>query len=211
MNSREYNTELTPLRGQNWHNRQELIDSIKQQLLGGFRHHIPLGTADTQALPLQLAVQMKRESRDKEACAICMEDFDEGDTARVLPCNHYFHPKCIDPWLTGHSSLCPLCKRRIPQSHESRRIGGAPIHPPPPPVARYVRYNVELETSSDDSPSSSDEESNSTQSAADHLAAETPSYQHAEAVASDSVSLSHLPLLDHDVDLSPGERNACSI
>ena len=104
----------------------------------------------------------------------------------------------------------PSLQATVPQRHESRRIGGAPVHPPLPPVARYVRYNVELETS-DDSPSRSDEESNSTQSAADHLAAETPSYQHAEAVASDSVSLSHLPLLDRNVDLSPGERNARSI
>ena len=153
---------------------------------------------------------MKRESRDKEACAVCVEDFEEGDTAQVLPCNHYFHPKCIDPWLTDHSSLCPLCKRWVPRSNESRS-GEAPVRLPPPPVARDVRYNVELETSSDDRPSSSDKESNSTQSGVDHLAAETPSYQHTGAVASDSVSLSCLHLLDRDVNISPGERDARSI
>ena len=216
INSRVYVTEFTPLRDQNRrpptrNNRQELIESIQQQFLGGFRRHIPLGAADTQALPLQPAVQMKRESRCEEACAICVEDFEEGDTARILPCNHYFHPKCIDPWLTNHSSLCPLCKRRVPRSHESRRVGGALVHPPPPPVARDVRLNVELEMSTDDSLSSSDEESNSTQSAVDHLAAETPANQHAGAGASDSVSLLRLPLLDHDVDLSLGERTTRSI
>ena len=44
-----------------------------------------------------------------------------------------------------------------------------------------------------------------------HLAAETPANQHAGAGASDSISLSRLPLLDRDVDLYPGERNTHSI
>ena len=56
-----------------------------------------------------------------------------------------------------------------------------------------------------------DEESNSTQLVVSHLAAETPANQYAGAGASDSVSLSCLPLLDRDVDLSPGERNTRSI
>ena len=54
---------------------------------------------------------------------------------------------------------------------------------------------------------SCDEESVSTQLVVSHLAVETPANQHAGAGASDSVSLSRLPLLDHDVDLYPGERN----
>ena len=44
-----------------------------------------------------------------------------------------------------------------------------------------------------------------------HLVVETPANQHVGAGASDSVSLSRLPLLDHDVDLSPGKRNTRSI
>jgi hypothetical protein len=27
---------------------------------------------------------------------------------RVLPCNHSFHPACIDPWLLNVSGTCPL-------------------------------------------------------------------------------------------------------
>ena len=42
MNSREYNTELTPLRDQNRHNQQELTDSIQQQFLGGLDVIFPL-------------------------------------------------------------------------------------------------------------------------------------------------------------------------
>nr|CAG8475922.1 6290_t:CDS:2 [Entrophospora candida] len=43
-------------------------------------------------------------------CAICLEDFDDGDELRFLPCKHEYHAECIDPWLIEKSSLCPLCK-----------------------------------------------------------------------------------------------------
>ncbi|CAG8554860.1 4184_t:CDS:2 [Paraglomus occultum] len=43
-------------------------------------------------------------------CAICLDDFVEGDEVRCLPCEHEYHTECIDPWLTEKSSKCPLCK-----------------------------------------------------------------------------------------------------
>jgi hypothetical protein len=42
------------------------------------------------------------------ACSVCTEDFVKGQDARVLPCNHKFHPECIDPWLLNVSGTCPL-------------------------------------------------------------------------------------------------------
>lgn len=44
----------------------------------------------------------------ESACAICAEDFIQGQYMRVLPCNHHFHPQCIDPWLLEISDTCPL-------------------------------------------------------------------------------------------------------
>lgn len=41
-------------------------------------------------------------------CSICTEDFTTGDDVRVLPCNHKYHPACIDPWLLNVSGTCPL-------------------------------------------------------------------------------------------------------
>ncbi len=41
-------------------------------------------------------------------CSICTEDFTAGEDVRVLPCQHKFHPACIDPWLLNVSGTCPL-------------------------------------------------------------------------------------------------------
>lgn len=41
-------------------------------------------------------------------CSICTEDFTKGEDVRVLPCNHQYHPACIDPWLLNVSGTCPL-------------------------------------------------------------------------------------------------------
>lgn len=49
--------------------------------------------------------QVEEEQLD---CSICTEDFSVGEDVRVLPCNHKFHPQCIDPWLVNVSGTCPL-------------------------------------------------------------------------------------------------------
>ena len=48
--------------------------------------------------------------RDGLGCSICTEDFERGQDIRVLPCDHKFHPACIDPWLLNVSGTCPLCR-----------------------------------------------------------------------------------------------------
>lgn len=48
------------------------------------------------------------ETASELGCSICTEDFEKGEDVRVLPCNHKFHPACIDPWLLNVSGTCPL-------------------------------------------------------------------------------------------------------
>ncbi|KAI5675547.1 hypothetical protein M9H77_06497 [Catharanthus roseus] len=46
-------------------------------------------------------------------CAICLENFKEGDLCRKLPdCRHLFHVNCVDTWLTKVPN-CPICRTRV--------------------------------------------------------------------------------------------------
>lgn len=57
-------------------------------------------------------VQESQEESDEEACccAICLDEFENKEKVRVLPCKHRFHEACLVPWLTERHSSCPLCK-----------------------------------------------------------------------------------------------------
>ncbi|CRG91388.1 RING finger protein 126-B [Talaromyces islandicus] len=52
-------------------------------------------------------------------CPICTDEFVKGQDMRVLPCNHQFHPDCIDPWLINVSGTCPLCRIDLNPADES--------------------------------------------------------------------------------------------
>lgn len=85
------------------------------------------------------------DSSENQGCSICAEDFEIGQDQRVLPCNHRFHPACIDPWLLNVSGTCPLCRIDLrpqaadPQLDEDgnpiQSDGEAPIEPMAPPLA----------------------------------------------------------------------------
>ncbi|XP_043910790.1 E3 ubiquitin-protein ligase RNF43 [Protopterus annectens] len=45
-------------------------------------------------------------------CAVCLEEFVEGQDLRIISCLHEFHKQCVDPWLILHRT-CPLCMYNI--------------------------------------------------------------------------------------------------
>ncbi|KAI8918383.1 hypothetical protein DFJ77DRAFT_292048 [Powellomyces hirtus] len=46
-----------------------------------------------------------------DICPICIESFNEDEPIReLIPCQHYFHSACIEPWLTKRNGVCPLCR-----------------------------------------------------------------------------------------------------
>ncbi|CAN6932193.1 unnamed protein product, partial [Brassica oleracea] len=46
-------------------------------------------------------------------CAICLNEFDDGEELRLMPgCSHAFHAPCIDVWLSSRST-CPVCRDNL--------------------------------------------------------------------------------------------------
>jgi len=67
-------------------------------------------------------------------CSICTEDFNKGEEVRVLPCNHKFHPACVDPWLLNVSGTCPLCRIDLRPQDQEVDAEGAPRNDSNTPV-----------------------------------------------------------------------------
>ncbi|KAF6202158.1 hypothetical protein GE061_004556 [Apolygus lucorum] len=52
-------------------------------------------------------------------CSVCLEELQVNEVAKKLPCEHYYHERCIVPWLELRST-CPDCRRNlVPESHDS--------------------------------------------------------------------------------------------
>ncbi|KAL0406929.1 UNVERIFIED_CONTAM: RING-H2 finger protein ATL52 [Sesamum latifolium] len=52
-------------------------------------------------------------SCSEATCAICLQDLENGESARLLPsCQHFFHLHCIDQWLARQGN-CPICRKDV--------------------------------------------------------------------------------------------------
>ncbi|KAK4041430.1 hypothetical protein C8A01DRAFT_34513 [Parachaetomium inaequale] len=70
----------------------------------GWKFALPVGVS-----PPPASNPAHRDANPESSqCVICTEDFVVGDNIRRLPCCHFFHLPCIDPWLLEWSPTCPL-------------------------------------------------------------------------------------------------------
>ncbi|CAL1370081.1 unnamed protein product [Linum trigynum] len=55
------------------------------------------------------------ERRSSEECAICLEEFEDGDERSLLTaCCHVYHTSCLQRWLAeAYKRSCPLCRAHI--------------------------------------------------------------------------------------------------
>lgn len=73
-------------------------------------HEQPASIEAVNNLPRKCYVAKDRTSNEPDMCAICLDDYENGDELRRLPCKHEFHVTCIDPWLITRKRFCPVCK-----------------------------------------------------------------------------------------------------
>jgi len=73
------------------------------------RHRLP--KSSLKKIPTKKFVAGDEEQY--ETCCICLDDYAVGDLLRILPCNHAYHKKCIDPWLLKNKRVCPQCRKKV--------------------------------------------------------------------------------------------------
>lgn len=86
----------------------ENTERIIQELYGGAEEGLNSEMIDCLPKSMYRASNVQiDEERDK--CPICITELENNVVIRRLPCDHIFHPQCIDTWL-GSNSHCPICK-----------------------------------------------------------------------------------------------------
>ncbi|XP_041355887.1 uncharacterized protein LOC121373356 [Gigantopelta aegis] len=58
---------------------------------------------------LEVVTASKDNTGSEMKCPICLCWFDEGEELTRLPCQHLYHPLCIQAWLVK-SGTCPVCR-----------------------------------------------------------------------------------------------------
>ncbi|KAF7088785.1 hypothetical protein CFC21_091854 [Triticum aestivum] len=86
-----------------------------------------LDPAALEALPTMAYADVKahKVGKGELECAVCLSEFDDDDTLRLLPkCSHAFHVDCIDAWLASHVT-CPVCRANLVPGADAPAPSGA--------------------------------------------------------------------------------------
>ncbi|KAM6569081.1 hypothetical protein CsatB_017066 [Cannabis sativa] len=98
------------------------IFTPRQWLTSRGRNNLPknVDTKLVEALPcFTFNSTQLIDSHAGETCAICLEDYKDGEILKVLHCRHEFHSSCVDSWLTKWGTFCPVCKLDMRTKYEN--------------------------------------------------------------------------------------------
>lgn len=73
---------------------------------------------------LETYVYQKEGKTEEDDCVVCLGQLQQGELVVKLQfCSHFFHEKCINPWLQQHKT-CPICRSKVNQKvAESSMVG----------------------------------------------------------------------------------------
>merc|ERR1719210_94571 len=93
--------------------QERLLALVAQERIQG--NHAQ--ASDIAALPTRKLAAAENLG-EQTKCLICLDEFNDGDDVKTLPCLHIYHQKCIERWLNTDNS-CPVCKTVIGDVHSS--------------------------------------------------------------------------------------------
>ncbi|ESW26296.1 hypothetical protein PHAVU_003G107100 [Phaseolus vulgaris] len=87
-------------------------------------------------------------STQPSECAVCLSEFQNGETGRILPkCNHSFHTECIDIWFQSHTT-CPLCRAPVEAIADQETRSEVAVVCEPEPVGEERNRSIPVGSSS---------------------------------------------------------------
>lgn len=104
---------------------REDANALQSRASVDFSRKRGIDTAVIETFPIFIysAVKDLKIGRGTLECAVCLCEFGDDETLRLLPkCDHVFHPDCIDVWLASHVT-CPVCRAVLtPESKETVKL-----------------------------------------------------------------------------------------
>lgn len=72
---------------------------------------VPVKDSALKKIPIKLYSEVDKEHKMEKniQCSICLCEYEKDDEISHLPCNHIYHPDCIEGWFKN-SAKCPVCK-----------------------------------------------------------------------------------------------------
>ncbi|XP_067866354.1 E3 ubiquitin-protein ligase RNF43 isoform X2 [Heterodontus francisci] len=87
--------------------QQQTINAISQLATRRYQSRCQSQGHERQSSP-----DSQSSNMSEPVCAVCLEEFADGQDLRIISCLHEFHKECVDPWLLQHRT-CPLCMYNI--------------------------------------------------------------------------------------------------
>ncbi|XP_036293494.1 E3 ubiquitin-protein ligase ZSWIM2 [Pipistrellus kuhlii] len=99
-----------------------------------------------RSLPLLMVTKNSKLLAPGLQCRLCLRPYCPGQYARLLPCSHKFHRKCIDSWLFHKSNACPVDGQVLynPLLWKDTAVSGRGHHPAPDTEAAHPSKQEEL-------------------------------------------------------------------